>query len=643
MARVEEPAIGIDLGTTNSCVAVWWNNHVEIIPNEMGSRTTPSYVSFKDSDRLVGEAAVNLVTMNPLNTIFDAKRLIGRRFSDDNLQRGNELRPFKVVDGIGSGKTDQPMISVKYKDEEKLFTPEEITAMILAKMKGVAESFVGRTVNKAVISVPAFFSDSQRRATKDAGFIAGFNVVHIINEPTAVAMAYYDLDIRINQRNVGPKNVLVFDLGGGTFDVSLVVVETGKITVKAVNGDTHLGGTDFESRMVRKFANEFKKKNGKDITKNVRALGRLRVASEKAKRVLSLLPQADVQIDCLFEDYDFSSTITRAQFEELNMDLFEKCITLVGKCLMDARINKMNVDDIVLVGGSTRIPKVQQMLQDFFNGKELCKRIHPDEAVASGAAMHAFSKSIGTSIYKDIVLSDVTPLSLGVEFVNDRMKVLIPRNTSIPTKIHKSYSLYEDNYNFFKFGVYEGENANIKYNNFLGACEFFGVLFPGDTTKIHVDFNVDENGILYVTSKIVENGGQWNQTNIMRHDGRLKKAEMVRMINEAENYKTQDEKRRKLLQAKSALESYVDIISDRLSDAADDNNNNNDDDVKLEMNKKKAARDSALSMLEQNSDLLETSLLENKLKELKSIFEDVQIQLHGDINLLHSYDMCDQV
>ncbi|KAK9741026.1 hypothetical protein RND81_03G076800 [Saponaria officinalis] len=615
MAGVEWPVIGIDLGTTCSCVAVWWNNRVEIIPNELGNRTTPSYVSFTDSDRLVGEAAVNQATMNPLNTIFDAKRLIGRRYSDNNLQNNTDVRPFKVINGIESDKKDQPMISVNYLGKEKKFTPEEVSAMTLAKMKSVAEAFTGSIVNNAVISVPAFFNDLQRRATKDAGIIAGFKVVHIINEPTAIAMAYYDLEMKMNRINMGPKNVLVFDLGGGTFDVSLVVIEKGKIKVKAVSGDTHLGGADFDNRMVREFVREFEQKHGKGISKNARALGRLRVASEKAKKVLTLLPQADVQIDCLFEGLDFNTTITRARFEHLNMDLFKKCINIVEQCLYYAGLNnKKVVHDVVLVGGSSRIPKVQEMLQAFFKGKELCKRVHADEAVAYGAAMHAFSKSNVTSTNKDIVVSDVVPLPLGVGLNDGAMGIVIRRNEPIPIIMREpTYNLCLNEYNGFEFGVYEGGETEFKYN-FLGVCEFYGSYLHRGTTNIYVNFSVDEDGLLSVSAEIKKMGRLSQIINMNRH-GQLTQMEIDRMIKEAEQFKAQDEKRRKLLQNKSALESYVNFISDRLDDI-----NNKDKLERVEI-----AIDSAFRLLDKKLDLYsEFPVYAHRLVGLKIIYEHVE-------------------
>ncbi|XP_027330882.1 heat shock 70 kDa protein isoform X3 [Abrus precatorius] len=382
MATKEGKAIGIDLGTTYSCVGVWQNDRVEIIPNDQGNRTTPSYVAFTDTERLIGDAAKNQVAMNPRNTVFDAKRLIGRRYSDASVQNDMKLWPFKVIAGPG----DKPMIVVTYKGEEKTFAAEEISSMVLIKMREVAEAFLGHAVKNAVITVPAYFNDSQRQATKDAGAISGLNVLRIINEPTAAAIAY-GLDKKASRK--GEQNVLIFDLGGGTFDVSLLTIEEGIFEVKATAGDTHLGGEDFDNRMVNHFVSEFRRKNKKDISGNARALRRLRTACERAKRTLSSTAQTTIEIDSLYEGIDFYATITRARFEELNMDLFRKCMEPVEKCLRDAKIDKSHVHEVVLVGGSTRIPKVQQLLQDFFNGKELCKSINPDEAVAYGAAVQA--------------------------------------------------------------------------------------------------------------------------------------------------------------------------------------------------------------------------------------------------------------
>ncbi|KAG0521321.1 hypothetical protein BDA96_08G150300 [Sorghum bicolor] len=420
------PAIGIDLGTTYSCVGVWQHDRVEIIANDQGNRTTPSYVAFTDSERLIGDAAKNQVAMNPINTVFDAKRLIGRRFSDASVQSDIKLWPFKVISGPG----EKPMIVVQHKGEEKQFAAEEISSMVLIKMREIAEAYLGSTIKNAVVTVPAYFNDSQRQATKDAGVIAGLNVLRIINEPTAAAIAY-GLDKKAT--SVGEKNVLIFDLGGGTFDVSLLTIEEGIFEVKATAGDTHLGGEDFDNRMVNHFVQEFKRKNKKDITGNPRALRRLRTACERAKRTLSSTAQTTIEIDSLYEGIDFYSTITRARFEELNMDLFRKCMEPVEKCLRDAKMDKSSVHDVVLVGGSTRIPRVQQLLQDFFNGKELCKNslenyaynmrnTIKDEKIASKLAGDD-KKKIEDAIDAAISWLDANQLAEADEF-EDKMKEL---------------------------------------------------------------------------------------------------------------------------------------------------------------------------------------------------------------------------
>ncbi|KAF9519800.1 hypothetical protein BS47DRAFT_1370580 [Hydnum rufescens UP504] len=542
--EVFEGAIGI--GTTYSCVGVMQNDRVEIIANDQGNRTTPSYVAFASEERLIGDAAKNQAAMNPRNTVFDAKRLIGRRFDDPDVKKDIAHWPFVVVEKDGS-----PFIKVDYLGEEKTFSPQEISSMVLTKMKEISEAKLGKTVKKAVVTVPAYFNDSQRLATKDAGRIAGLDVLRIINEPTAAAIAY-----GLDQQTKEEKNVLIFDLGGGTFDVSLLNITGGVFAVKATAGDTHLGGEDFDNALLDHFKAEFKRKTGNDISDDPRALRRLRSACERAKRTLSSVAQTTVEVDSLYQGEDFSANISRARFEEINATAFKSTMEPVEKVLKDAKMSREKVDDIVLVGGSTRIPKIQALVSEFFGGRQLNKSINPDEAVAYGAAVQAAVLTGQTSEKtQDLLLLDVAPLSLGVAMQGDVFGVVVPRNTPIPTNKSRTFTTVEDNQTTVTFPVYEGERTQCRDNRLLGEFELTGIPpMP----------RVDANGLLKV-SAMDRASGRKASISITNSVGRLTSAEIDQMIKDAEQFKQADKDFSARHEAKSDLEAYIHQVEGTIS------------------------------------------------------------------------------